>query len=556
MGLLPEAALPDSFAPYEACRQQFGFVPALFSAQSLLPRLIEAETQIVGAILQTPGALTRVQKKAIVQTVASRCRTPYCDTFARHAIKEAGVLTRDDRPLLDAVEKLGSPAGRFSKDDVDSLHRAGCSDQHIFEATLTTALTRFLCALSAALKVEPDVAAEPGGPVATAAHTPLAAGAASTTGEAFGLFQEAFGFVPRLFRAQALRPDVLDAEAVLLGQLLLPADALSRVQKEQILLAISAANLNTYCVTLHGEVLRLLGVDEATSEQIVIDHRNAEISPSDRALLDLALSVARGAALGPEDLKLLHEHGLSDRHILEAVAVSSLAIFVNTLEGGFGTSPDFPPRHTFTAVAIPDPGDEHRGDPDMQLVERAREGYTDAFEELVRRHHRRILRAAWCVTGNHADAEDAAQVAFLKAFQALGTFERHARFTTWLTRIAINEALSRVRARPPMDSLSFQPDDPEDFRPTDVTAWVDNPERLYQRGELRAMIERAMSDMPVKYRMAVLLRDIDQLSTNDAAMALGIPVPTLKKHLLKGRLMLREALAPHFIPRRGAEAGV
>jgi RNA polymerase sigma-70 factor (ECF subfamily) len=73
---------------------------------------------------------------------------------------------------------------------------------------------------------------------------------------------------------------------------------------------------------------------------------------------------------------------------------------------------------------------------------------------------------------------------------------------------------------------------------------------------MKTMIERALSDMPVKYRMAVLLRDVEQLSTADAASALGIPVPTLKKHVLRGRLLLREALAPHFATARGAMPGV
>jgi RNA polymerase sigma-70 factor (ECF subfamily) len=156
------------------------------------------------------------------------------------------------------------------------------------------------------------------------------------------------------------------------------------------------------------------------------------------------------------------------------------------------------------------------------------------------------------VTRNTADAEDSTQTAFLKAFQHLADFEGQARFGTWLTRIAINEGLECVRRRKPTESLSLEEDDEPEFRPRLVLAWTDDPERLYQREELRALIERAVSSLPVPYRLAVVLRDLEQFSTAEAATALGLAIPTLKTRLLRGRLMLREALAPSFIPGAGA----
>jgi RNA polymerase sigma-70 factor (ECF subfamily) len=86
-----------------------------------------------------------------------------------------------------------------------------------------------------------------------------------------------------------------------------------------------------------------------------------------------------------------------------------------------------------------------------------------------------------------------------------------------------------------------------EFEPRLVLAWQDDPERLYQQVELRVLVERALTSLPLRYRTAVILRDVEQFSTTEAAAALGLPVPTLKTRLLRGRLMLREALAPYFV---------
>jgi RNA polymerase sigma-70 factor (ECF subfamily) len=113
-----------------------------------------------------------------------------------------------------------------------------------------------------------------------------------------------------------------------------------------------------------------------------------------------------------------------------------------------------------------------------------------------------------------------------------------------------------VRTRRPLESLSSEDDDGGQFGPRLVLAWADDPERLYQREELRVLIEGAVTSLPMRYRLAVLLRDLEQLSTAEAAAALGLGIPTLKTHLLRGRLMLREALAPYFVRRSGAVTGV
>lgn len=485
MPLLPQPELEASFRPYALLRQRFGFVPEVFRAQSLLPRLIEAEVPIF-------------------------------------------LLT-------------------MAADRID-----GSAEQQKLEAIQMAASARFFGTLATALDVAADFDPRPVQELGDRERGSILEGD-SATSATFEFFEEQFGFVPNLYRAQTLRPDVLQAQAFALAQVLITSDLLSRIQKEYILLAVSAANRNTYCVTLHGEVLRTLGVPQDAPEQIAIDYRASDLPAADKALLDFAVAITRDQAPRAANLDAMRRHGFGDRHLVEAVAVASLTNFLNTLQAGLGTVPDFTPRCELAPVARPELAT--LDDPDATLVASAVEGDSAAFEELVRRHHRRLCRAALCVTGNREDAEDAAQVAFVKAFQNLRTFERHARFSTWLTRIAINEAVARVRARKPFENLSLD-DDSHEFRPALLDAWVDDPERLYAREELRSLIENAMAGMPVRFRMAVLLRDIEQLSTTEAAAALGVPAPTLKKHLARGRLMLREALAPHFVSGQGMVARV
>ena len=155
------------------------------------------------------------------------------------------------------------------------------------------------------------------------------------------------------------------------------------------------------------------------------------------------------------------------------------------------------------------------------------------------------------ITGNAEDAQDGTQAVFIKVFRKLDTFTGEARFSTWLTRIAINEGLERLRSRRQEDSLDERPE--EDFRPSNLQPWVDDPESRFAREEMRRIVEEALQRLPTPYRAAVVLRDIDQLSGSEAAAALNIPLPTLKTRLLRGRLMLREALAAHLAaPRRQA----
>jgi len=174
------------------------------------------------------------------------------------------------------------------------------------------------------------------------------------------------------------------------------------------------------------------------------------------------------------------------------------------------------------------------------------------------RHGRRVYRVLLSITGNSADAEDGAQNTFLKAFQHLGDFEGAAKFSSWLTRIAANEGLEILRRRKSRRSESLDEwlaDHEETFEPRNHRPWQKNPEQLVAETQVRELVEKEIMRLPAKYRAAVMLRDLEHLSTEEAATALGLNEATLKTRLLRGRLMLREALAPHFGKRRAQEAG-
>jgi RNA polymerase sigma-70 factor (ECF subfamily) len=190
-------------------------------------------------------------------------------------------------------------------------------------------------------------------------------------------------------------------------------------------------------------------------------------------------------------------------------------------------------------------------DPDASAVASARNGDMAAFEALVRSHQGRVYRTLMGVTGNAEDSQDGTQAVFIKVFRKLQTFTGEARFSTWLTRIAINEGLERLRSRRNEESLDERPE--EDFRPSNLQPWADDPESRFAREEMRELVGAALERLPAPYRAAVVLRDIEQLSGSEAAAVLNIALPTLKTHLLRGRLMLREALAERLAtPRRQA----
>lgn len=608
MGFLPEVQLTDSFWPFAFFRENFGFVPNLFRAQTLIPPVIEAEAGIAQAVLVEESTLSQSLKESIVLVVAAGKKNTYCVTAHYERLLSEGITERQlkqlmvnhhraglaepDVALLDFALKLSQRPTWICREDIDLLRQHGFRDEQILEAVLVTALTHFLSTLSDGLHPTPDFpprniprqaaklswgrklldlqAHEKAGPYLKAVEMDPDSFAP------FTFLQKKFGFIPNLFRAQTLWPGAIEAEAKALETLLLTGDILSRMQKEYICLAVSAVNLNTYCVAAHSELLRGLGLPEDVSDQIALDHRQADLSEADKALLDFALKLSlEPHEFGQGDIDSLRRHRFSDEQILQAIVIVALSNFLNTLQMGLGALPNTEPRRVFGIQEEPSPQRPEpylRGpeaevnlfsqaenlmyeDLDLGLLDRIQKGDMAAFAELVRRHERHVYRTLIAIIGNPADAEDGTQNVFLKAYRNLGRFQRTSKFSTWLTRIAINEAVQQLRKQKREKGLEER-DAAEDFKPRQVVAWEDDPETLHSKKELRELVERELMRLPAKYRTAIVLKDMEQLPTREAAAVLGLEIPAFKSRLLRGRLMLREALAPHFTEARRRIRGV
>lgn len=186
------------------------------------------------------------------------------------------------------------------------------------------------------------------------------------------------------------------------------------------------------------------------------------------------------------------------------------------------------------------------------LVTQAREGDTRAFAELVKRYEAKIFRLAQHITQNREDAEDVLQETFLKAYEHLDQFQGNSKFYTWIVRIAVNQALMKLRRRKTDKSVSLDEtiDTGEDTVTREVAAWDEDPEQRFSREELGEILDSSIQSLAPTYRSVFLLRDVDDLSTEETAEALGISVPAVKSRLLRARLQLREKLT-RFFKRKG-----
>jgi RNA polymerase sigma-70 factor (ECF subfamily) len=599
MSLLREVQLKDKFGPFAAFQAGLGFVPNLVQAQASLPRLIEAQAMLESAVRLREGAIPRVQKERILLSVAAERQDAYCVPLDSRILSSLGVsdvhidalvadyrkadLSASELACLQFCLKLSRDAPSVCSGDIDALRACGFGDESIFEAVVVTALAVYRCTLSVGLRPEPDFgprrlprttfdqpqslahlgllrdareAEQRKGPYVPAPYL------SPKTFAPFAIVQKSHGFIPNFFRAQTLRPDLLEAELEAVGRILLPEEALTRVQKESILLAVSAANLNSYCVAMHCNLLRGLGMPSEEGDQIAVDHHESNLSVADKGLLDFAVKLGtRAQEFSRGDVVNLQAVGFTEEQILECVVVTALNNFANTLQMGLGIEPDFAPPPVFVenkvhlsdAVATPigREGEVYLADIlqdlDAELVAQARGGKLEAFEELVRRHTQLIYRTLMGMLGNPADAQDGLQDTFLSAFKHISGFQGRSKFSTWLVSIARNTALQRLRGRKNVVSL----DEPEheeegDFRPRQVRSWEDNPEQSHSKSEIQQLVEAGILGLPAKYRVVVVLRDIEQLSTDEVARELELSVPAVKTRLLRGRLMLREWLSPHF----------
>ncbi len=192
---------------------------------------------------------------------------------------------------------------------------------------------------------------------------------------------------------------------------------------------------------------------------------------------------------------------------------------------------------------------------DEELVHRVQQGEKELFGILAKRHERSVYWMIEAILHNQADSEEILQESFLKALEHIRDFRGESRFATWLIRIAINEARMRQRKYRPgqYESLDQEQNDQTDFHPRELSDWRPNPEQGFAQEEIATLLRRAIRSLPPIYREVFLLRDVQHLSTEEAAAALGITVPATKTRLLRARLMAREFLAPHF--KSGAQPG-
>jgi len=185
---------------------------------------------------------------------------------------------------------------------------------------------------------------------------------------------------------------------------------------------------------------------------------------------------------------------------------------------------------------------------ELELVQAAKAGDVSAFEQLVKRYDRNVFRIAQHITHSREDAEDVVQEAFLKAYSNLEQFQGQSKFYTWLVRIAVNEALMKLRKRRPERFVSLDEDvkTEDDSLPREVADWSPNPEQLYNQSELRDILSRTIQGLPPTFRTVFVLRDVEGLSTEETAEALDLSVPAVKSRLLRARLQLRERLNRYF----------
>jgi RNA polymerase sigma-70 factor, ECF subfamily len=183
-----------------------------------------------------------------------------------------------------------------------------------------------------------------------------------------------------------------------------------------------------------------------------------------------------------------------------------------------------------------------------KLIQRVRDGDNAAFYELIRPYERRVFAAAFAILRNEADAEDAAQEAVLKALRHIRQFRAEAKFSTWLIQITVNEARMHRRKEHAdrVESLDSAKGEEGFYTPRDFADWREIPSEVLERKEVREKLAEALASLGQIYREVFVLRDMEQLSIEETAKALGISTASVKTRLLRARLMLRDLLAPGF----------
>lgn len=200
------------------------------------------------------------------------------------------------------------------------------------------------------------------------------------------------------------------------------------------------------------------------------------------------------------------------------------------------------------ALALMEAGNDQPDEPqrdEQELIAAVLAGQTQLFHELIRPHERSVFAMAMSLLKDEADAEDAMQETFLKAFHNLASFRGDAKFSTWLISIVLNEARSKLR-RKKLVSLDVEPDDdsPGSFSPALLRDWREVPSEALERQEMRLLLQESIAALPDGYRVVFLLREVEELSTHEAAAMLQMSESALKVRLHRARMMLQKDLAP------------
>jgi RNA polymerase sigma-70 factor (ECF subfamily) len=180
---------------------------------------------------------------------------------------------------------------------------------------------------------------------------------------------------------------------------------------------------------------------------------------------------------------------------------------------------------------------------DEQIVEKVVAGQTALFEVLMRRHNERVYRAARAIIRNDSEAEDIMQQAYVNAYSHLRQFDGRSRFSTWLTRIAVHEALARARRRGRY--INMDPEQPSGLTEVTSMASTPDPERLAFSRELGALMEAAIDRLPDGAREVLMLRTVEGMSTEEVAAALDVSEAVVKTRLSRARATLRRELSAH-----------
>jgi RNA polymerase sigma-70 factor (ECF subfamily) len=186
---------------------------------------------------------------------------------------------------------------------------------------------------------------------------------------------------------------------------------------------------------------------------------------------------------------------------------------------------------------------------EAEMISRILAGERELFYELIKPYERTVFITAYSVVRSEADAEEVSQEAMLKAYRGLSGFRGNSKFSTWLVTIALNESRMKLRRSRQGCEVSFEEfvDDTDgDFTPAVLTDWREIPSEALDRKEMRDMLQRALGELPLKYREVLVMRDVREMNIAETAEMLGITRAMVKTRLFRARLMMQKQVAPQL----------